>query len=91
MPTNSRDEAALPLNLQAQLDGLTNSFGHLIEGTSLGMASGELRDGSDIVTFFITLNQNIELVLQNYGSYLFHQLKRSIRFMSGSPAKDAVV
>ena len=55
------------------------------------MTSGELRDGSDVVTLFIALDHNIELALQNCASCLFHQLRRSIRFMSGSPAKDAVV
>jgi hypothetical protein len=62
------DELKAPLgctfHFEAQLDRFTNALRYLVERSSLGVASRELRDGRDITPFLIALNYDIELVWQ---------------------------
>src|SRR2546425_2578603 len=51
----------ITLDLQAQLDGLTNTLDELVERACLSVATGQLWNTGHVVALFITLHDDAEL------------------------------
>jgi len=50
-------------DFQVESNGLFDPFHELIKGTGLGMATWKTGYRGDVVTLFVTFDQNVELLL----------------------------
>ena len=90
-PLNSDElcgRSDIPLDLQAQRNGLSNSLQELVERARLCMAAGQLGNIGHVIAFLVPLHDDAELALSGFSHGDFMPEKGPVRKQPNAKLTD---
>jgi hypothetical protein len=64
---NEFTRRTMSFDFQAQFDGFTDTLHEFVERTRLGVAARQLRDAGDVISSFISLDNDAEFVFVGFS------------------------